>query len=64
MVQLTKKQTDLANEIIEKNEFISTIKVGMEVYPNYYYTDSVKKYVCIKGGFPPELAEGEYFTEI
>ena len=36
----------------------------MEVYPNYYYTDSVKKYVCIKGGFPPEFAEGEYFTEI
>ena len=117
MAQLTKKQTDLVNEIIDKNELIATInevgitiedkpsiatprpgykwvpyqaqaggvitwieeadptaegtadkpitfKVGMEVNVNYYYTDGVKKYVCIKGGFPPELAEGEYFTEI
>lgn len=41
-----------------------TFKIGMGVNVNYYYTDGVKKYVCIKGGFPPELAEGEYFTEI
>lgn len=40
-----------------------TFKVGMEVYPNYYYTDGVKRYVCVQGGFPPEIAEGEYFTE-
>lgn len=39
-----------------------TFKVGMEVYPNYYYTDGVKRYVCVQGGFPPEIAEGEYFT--
>lgn len=41
-----------------------TFKVGMEVYPNYYYTDGVKRYVCVKSGFPTELAEGEYFTEM
>ena len=40
-----------------------TFKVGIEVYPNYYYTDGVKRYVCVKGGFPSEIAEGEYFTE-
>lgn len=40
-----------------------TFKVGMEVYPNYYYTDGVKRYVCIKAGNPSELTEGEYFTE-
>ncbi len=40
-----------------------TFKVGMEVYPNYYYTDGVKRYVCVQGGLPPEIAEGEYFTE-
>ena len=40
-----------------------TFKVGMEVYPNYYYTDGVKRYVCVQGGFPPEVAEGKYFTE-
>nr|DAF16802.1 MAG TPA: hypothetical protein [Caudoviricetes sp.] len=39
-------------------------KVGMEVNENYYYTDGTKKYVCIKKGFPTELAEGEYFTEL
>lgn len=38
-------------------------KVGMEVYANYYYTDGVKRYVCIKPGMPPELADGEYFAE-
>lgn len=38
-------------------------KVGMEVYENYYYTDGVKHYVCIKAGMPPELADGEYFTQ-
>lgn len=38
-------------------------KVGMEVYENYYYTDGVKRYVCIKAGMPPELADGEYFTQ-
>ena len=38
-------------------------KVGMEVYANYYYTDGVKRYVCIKAGMPPELADGEYFAE-
>lgn len=38
-------------------------KVGMEVYVNYYYTDGVKRYVCIKAGMPPELADGEYFTQ-
>lgn len=41
-----------------------TFKVGMEVYPNYYYTDGVKRYVCVQGGLPPEIAEGEYFTEV
>lgn len=40
-----------------------TFKVGMEVYPNYYYTDGVKRYVCTKAGNPSELTEGEYFTE-
>ena len=40
-----------------------TFKVGMEVYPSYYYTDGVKRYVCIKAGNPSELTEGEYFTE-
>lgn len=39
-------------------------KVGMEVNENYYYADGTKKYVCIKKGFPAELAEGEYFTEL
>lgn len=39
-------------------------KVGMEVNENYYYTDGTKKYVCIKKGFPTELAKGEYFTEL
>ena len=32
MAQLTKKQTDLVNEIIEKNEFIATINdVGITI---------------------------------
>ena len=41
-----------------------TFKVGMEVYVNYYYTDGVKRYVCVQGGFPLELAENGYFTEM
>lgn len=36
---------------------------GMRVYPNYYYTDGEKRYVCIMGGEPMEIGEGEYFTE-
>lgn len=40
-----------------------TFKTGMEVYENYYYTDGVKRYVCIKSGMPPELTDSEYFAE-
>ena len=36
---------------------------GMAVWENYYYTDGMKRYVCVKSGNPTELAEGEYFTE-
>lgn len=36
---------------------------GMSVYPNYYYTDGTKRYVCIQAGTPDEIAEGDYFTE-
>lgn len=39
-------------------EFVS----GMEVYPNYYYTDGTTRYVCIQGGTPAEIVEGDYFT--
>lgn len=35
---------------------------GMEVWPNYYYTDGTTRYVCIKGGTPDSIGEGEYFT--
>lgn len=41
-----------------------TFKAGMEVYTNYYYTDGVKRYVCVKSGNPTELVEGEYFAEL
>lgn len=40
-----------------------TFVAGMSVYPNYYYTDGVKRYVCIQSGNPDVIAEGEYFTE-
>ncbi len=40
-----------------------TFVPGMSVYPNYYYTDGTKRYVCIQSGNPTEIAEGEYFTE-
>lgn len=40
-----------------------TFNPGMDVYENYYYTDGVKRYVCIKAGNPAEIAEGDYFTE-
>lgn len=36
---------------------------GMEVWPNYYYTDGATRYVCIQHGAPDEIAEGDYFTE-
>lgn len=41
-----------------------TFKAGMEVYENYYYTDGTKRYICVKRGFPTELTESEYFTEL
>ncbi len=40
-----------------------TFVSGMSVYPNYYYTDGSKRYVCLQSGNPTEIAEGEYFTE-
>ncbi len=40
-----------------------TFVPGMAVYPNYFYTDGTKRYVCIQAGNPAEIAEGEYFTE-
>lgn len=40
-----------------------TFVTGMAVWKNYYYTDGMKRYVCVKSGNPTELAEGEYFTE-
>ncbi len=36
---------------------------GMAVYPNYYYTDGVKRYVCLQAGTPDEIGEGAWFTE-
>lgn len=36
---------------------------GMDVHPNYYYTDGTTRYVCVKAGNPTEIVEGEYFTE-
>ena len=36
---------------------------GMSVYPNYYYTDGEKRYVCLQSGNPTEIAEDEWFTE-
>ncbi len=36
---------------------------GMSVYPNYFYTDGSKRYVCLMSGNPTEIVEGEYFTE-
>ncbi len=36
---------------------------GMSVYPNYFYTDGEKRYVCLMSGNPTEIVEGEYFTE-
>lgn len=35
----------------------------MTVYPNYYYTDGSTRYVCVQGGNPDTIGEGEYFTE-
>lgn len=39
-----------------------TFVSGMTVYPNYYYTDGTTRYVCIQGGTPESIGEGEYFT--
>ena len=39
-----------------------TFTPGMTVYPNYYYTDGTTRYVCVKGGNPDTIAEGDYFT--
>lgn len=36
---------------------------GMAVYPNYYYTDGIKRYVCLRAGTPNEIGEGTWFTE-
>lgn len=36
---------------------------GMSVYPNYYYTDGKKRYVCLMSGNPTEIVEGAWFTE-
>lgn len=36
---------------------------GMKVYPNYYYTDGERRYVCVLSGEPTAIGEGEYFTE-
>lgn len=36
---------------------------GMAVWPNYYYTDGTKRYVCVQGGQPDAIGESEYFTE-
>lgn len=35
---------------------------GMEVWPNWYYTDGTTRFVCIQHGTPDEIAEGDYFT--
>ena len=40
-----------------------TFTPGMTVYLNYYYTDGTTRYVCIQGGNPDTIGEGEYFTE-
>ena len=40
-----------------------TFTPGMTVYPNYYYTDGTKRYVCLQAGTPDEIGEGAYFTE-
>ena len=40
-----------------------TFTPSMTVYPNYYYTDGTTRYVCVQGGNPDTIAEGEYFTE-
>ncbi len=40
-----------------------TFVSGMSVYPNYFYTDGEKRYVCLMSGNPTEIVEGEYFTE-
>lgn len=40
-----------------------TFVSGMAVYPNYYYTDGEKRYVCLQGGNPDTIGEGDYFTE-
>lgn len=40
-----------------------TFVSGMAVYPNYFYTDGEKRYVCLMSGNPTEIAEGEWFTE-
>lgn len=40
-----------------------TFVAGMTVYPNYYYIDGTKRYVCIQGGTPDAIGEGDYFTE-
>lgn len=40
-----------------------TFVSGMSVYPNYYYTDGEKRYVCLQAGTPEEIAEGAWFTE-
>lgn len=40
-----------------------TFVPDMAVYPNYFYTDGEKRYVCIQSGNPNEIVEGEYFTE-
>lgn len=37
---------------------------GMEVYPNYYYTDGTTRYVCVQAGAPAEIGEGDYFTAL
>lgn len=40
-----------------------TFTPGMEVYPNYYYTDGTKRYVCLQAGAPDEIGESAWFTE-
>lgn len=35
---------------------------GMQVYPNYWYTDGVLIYVCLQEGAPEAIEEGDYFT--
>lgn len=39
-----------------------TFVPGMTVYPNYYYTDGTTRYVCVQGGNPDTIGEGDYFT--